>query len=178
MKEPILPDRLVEHAEFCRHATLLMRLVLGNVSDGSLTGGDMSMDRVRRAVIVAKTRIQWDQEELLELIWRHLQSKGLHKTAASLQQEARLRLGNAVPHQLPLFSHDEDSDTSLTATPSTSSHQHHHSHPPAGSSDAAMLSVGVTSATPGTVGPGTPTVRVNKIKPVGAAATPSTPKVS
>lgn len=78
MKEPILPDRMVEHAEFCRHAILLMRLVLGCLSDGSLTGGDMSMDRVRRAVIVAKTRIQWDQEELLELIWRHLQGIGRH----------------------------------------------------------------------------------------------------
>lgn len=76
MKEPVLPDRMVEHAEFCRYATLLMRLVLGSLSDSSLTDGDMSMDRVRRAVIVARTRIQWDQEELLELIWRHLQSKG------------------------------------------------------------------------------------------------------
>ncbi|VDN14890.1 unnamed protein product [Dibothriocephalus latus] len=73
--EPILPDRLVEHAEFCRYATLLIRLVLGSLSDG-ITATDMSLDRVRRAVIVAKTRIQWDQEELLELIWRHLQAKG------------------------------------------------------------------------------------------------------
>lgn len=75
MKEPILPDRLVEHAEFCRYATILIRLVLGNLSDG-ITAIEMSLDRVRRAVIVAKTRIQWDQDELLELIWRHLQAKG------------------------------------------------------------------------------------------------------
>lgn len=76
MKEPVLPDRLTEHAEFCRYATMLIRLVVGNLLD-SVLHGDMSLERVRRAEIVAKTRIQWDQEELLELIYRHLQSKGM-----------------------------------------------------------------------------------------------------
>ncbi|KAF7253096.1 hypothetical protein EG68_07325 [Paragonimus skrjabini miyazakii] len=75
MKEPVLADRLTEHAEFCRYATMLIRLVVGTLSD-SVLSGDMSLERVRRAEIVAKTRIQWDQEELLELIHRHLLSKG------------------------------------------------------------------------------------------------------
>uniref|UniRef100_A0A5K3FKM0 LisH domain-containing protein n=2 Tax=Mesocestoides corti TaxID=53468 RepID=A0A5K3FKM0_MESCO len=165
MKEPILQDRMVEHAEFCRYATLLMRLVLGSLSDGSLTDGDMSLDRVRRAVIVAKTRIQWDQEELLELIWRHLQSRGLHKTASTLQQEARLRLENAVPHQLPLFSNDDDSDleTSATAT-AVLNHQ---------STGAATSTTTTTTTSSEST---TPSVRVNKIKPVANAAL-STPKV-
>nr|CDS14991.1 protein vprbp [Echinococcus granulosus] len=154
MKEPILPDRMVEHAEFCRYATLLMRLVLGSLSDGSLTDGDMSMDRVRRAVIVARTRIQWDHEELLELIWRHLQAKGLHKSAAILQQEARLRLGNSLPHQLPLFGHDGDSD-SEPPTPPT-------------------LANTITTTTSSNIDVSTPTLKVNKIKPL----TNSSPSVS
>ncbi|VDK43521.1 unnamed protein product [Taenia asiatica] len=151
MKEPVLPDRMVEHAEFCRYATLLMRLVLGSLSDSSLTDGDMSMDRVRRAVIVARTRIQWDQEELLELIWRHLQSKGLHKSAAILQQEARLRLGNSLPHQLPLFSHDGDSDSE----PFT----------PTASGNATTSNIDVS----------TPTLKVNKLKPPTSSSS-SAPK--
>ena len=108
----------MEHAEFCRYAVLLMRLVLGgSLSDGSLTDGDMSMDRVRRAAIVARTRIQWDDEELLEIICHHLRSKGLHKSAAALEQEAHLRLGGPVPHQLPLFGHDGDSDSEVLSPP-------------------------------------------------------------
>ncbi|CAH8841961.1 unnamed protein product [Trichobilharzia szidati] len=102
MKEPVLPDRLTEHAEFCRYATMLIRLVVGTLSDGVLSG-DMSLERVRRAEIVAKTRIQWDQEELLELIYRHLQSKGLYESASTLQQEARLKILPAAPSQLPLY---------------------------------------------------------------------------
>ncbi|TNN08815.1 DDB1- and CUL4-associated factor 1 [Schistosoma japonicum] len=102
MKEPVLPDRLTEHAEFCRYATMLIRLVVGTLSDGVLSG-DMSLERVRRAEIVAKTRIQWDQEELLELIYRHLQSKGLYESATALQHEARLKIVPAAPSQFPLY---------------------------------------------------------------------------
>ncbi|THD20911.1 HIV-1 Vpr-binding protein [Fasciola hepatica] len=102
MKEPILPDRLTEHAEFCRYATMLIRLVVGTLSDGVLSG-DMSLERVRRAEIVAKTRIQWDHEELLELIYRHLLAKGLHESAETLQREARLKVIHNAPSQLPLY---------------------------------------------------------------------------
>ncbi|CAL8080772.1 unnamed protein product [Calicophoron daubneyi] len=102
MKEPVLPDRLTEHAEFCRYATMLIRLVVGTLSDGVLSG-DISLERLRRAEIVAKTRIQWDQDELLELIFRHLHSKGLHETAASLQREAHLKVTHTAPTQLPLY---------------------------------------------------------------------------
>ncbi|VEL18594.1 unnamed protein product, partial [Protopolystoma xenopodis] len=76
MKEPVLPDRLAEHAEFCRYATLLIRLVVGSLQDG-LAAGELSLERARRAEIVAKTRITWDQDELYELIYRHLLSKGM-----------------------------------------------------------------------------------------------------
>lgn len=85
MKEPVLPDRLTEHAEFCRYATMLIRLVVGTLSDGVLSG-DMSLERVRRAEIVAKTRIQWDHEELLELIYRHLLTKGTGRFAITYFQ--------------------------------------------------------------------------------------------
>ncbi|KAM7541355.1 hypothetical protein Aperf_G00000020218 [Anoplocephala perfoliata] len=155
MKEPVLPDRMVEHAEFCRYASLLMHLVLGSsISEsGGLTDDDlMSMDRVRRAIIVAGTRIQWDQEELLEIIWRHLQSKGLHKTASVLQQEAHLRLGSSsIPPQLPLFSHEADSD----------------SEPP------TMVPTAVASNADES--PSTPPLRLNKFKPPMGSAI-STPK--
>ncbi|KAM3179601.1 hypothetical protein ACTXT7_000336 [Hymenolepis weldensis] len=154
MKEPVLPDRMLEHAEFCRYASLLMRLVLGNSisENGGLTDDDlMSMDRVRRAIIVAGTRIQWDQEELLEIIWRHLQSKGLHRTAAVLQQEAHLKPGNSsMPPQLPLFAHEGDSD-SEPSTPIV-----------------AALNPDET--------PSTPSLRLNKFKTPGGSALNNTPK--
>ncbi|VDO12136.1 unnamed protein product [Rodentolepis nana] len=154
MKEPVLPDRMVEHAEFCRYSSLLMRLVLGNSisENGGLTDDDLiSMDRVRRAVIVANTRIQWDQEELLEIIWRHLQSKGLHKTAAVLQQEAHLKPGNSsMPPQLPLFTHEGDSDSE----PSTP--------------------VAVTLNPDET--PSTPSLRLSKFKPATGSVLNSTSK--
>uniref|UniRef100_A0A0V0J861 Protein VPRBP n=1 Tax=Schistocephalus solidus TaxID=70667 RepID=A0A0V0J861_SCHSO len=164
MKEPILPDRLVEHAEFCRYATILIRLVLGSLSDG-ITATDMSLDRVRRAVIVAKTRIQWDQEELLELIWRHLQAKGLHDAAAALQREANLKLDHAVPLQLPFYD-------DIGATPPH----------PFSSNTAPQPLATENSAPAGTLGPSgdatpaTPTLRVTKLR-AAVGGTLSTPKL-
>ncbi|BHF59213.1 hypothetical protein SprV_0100216900 [Sparganum proliferum] len=164
MKEPILPDRLVEHAEFCRYATILIRLVLGSLSDG-ITATDMSLDRVRRAVIVAKTRIQWDQEELLELIWRHLQAKGLHDAAAALQREANLKLDHAVPLQLPFYD-------DIGATPP---------HPFSSNTAPQPLATENSSSTStfgpsGDAGLATPTLRVTKLRAT-VGGTLSTPKL-
>lgn len=77
---------------------------------------------------------------------------GLHKSAAILQQEARLRLGNSLPHQLPLFSHDGDSD-SEPSTPTTSA-----------------------NTTTSNIDASTPTLKVNKLKPL-TNSSPSAPKV-
>ncbi|KAL7063397.1 hypothetical protein AAHC03_01269 [Spirometra sp. Aus1] len=164
MKEPILPDRLVEHAEFCRYATILIRLVLGSLSDG-ITATDMSLDRVRRAVIVAKTRIQWDQEELLELIWRHLQAKGLHDAAAALQREANLKLDHAVPLQLPFYD-------DIGATPPHPFSSNTAPQPLATENSSSTSTLGPS----GDAGLATPTLRVTKLRAT-VGGTLSTPKL-
>ncbi|KAL3315773.1 hypothetical protein Ciccas_005590 [Cichlidogyrus casuarinus] len=122
IKEPVLPDRMAEHSEFCRFATMMTRIVVGNLSDAIATaGGELSLERVRKAAIVAHTKIQWDHEELLELIYRHLQSKGLEESASILSREAGLKIHGqqpepayAIPQTPPVDSMDIGKQTSNT----------------------------------------------------------------
>uniref|UniRef100_A0A1I8GR74 LisH domain-containing protein n=1 Tax=Macrostomum lignano TaxID=282301 RepID=A0A1I8GR74_9PLAT len=164
MKEPVLPDKLRDHAKFVRSASKLIERVSGgqahkqingigvNSSDtgagsvnhgangsaglsgptanhsvlgsgglanvgigggvvsgvvegvgsgatnGVVSGGSgVSMEWLRRAEIVANTRITWDGKELLHLMYNHLLSKGLSESAAVLQREAGLRVAGDKP---------------------------------------------------------------------------------
>nr|KAG5696452.1 hypothetical protein BaRGS_020989 [Batillaria attramentaria] len=86
MKEPILQDRRQEHVKFCKYASQLLERVSGKQSNTL----DASLEDIRKADIVAQTKIMYHGKELMQLIHDHLVSKGLSETASVLQREAGL----------------------------------------------------------------------------------------
>eukprot|EP00105_Crassostrea_gigas_P019132 XP_011437507.1 PREDICTED: protein VPRBP [Crassostrea gigas] len=98
MKEPVLQDKQQEHVKFCKYANELLERVLGKKSSANL---DASLEDIRRADIVAQSRITFQEKELLQLIHSHLQSKGLAEAAAALQREANLPRSITPPNVLP-----------------------------------------------------------------------------
>jgi hypothetical protein len=50
----------------------------------------MTFDYNLKAEVVAQTRIEFNEKELLQLIYHHLMKKGLSKTAQLLHTEAEL----------------------------------------------------------------------------------------
>lgn len=95
MKEPVLQDKRSEHVRFCRFATELTERVSGKPL---LMGTDVSLSRLQRASVVAKSRITFPEKELLVLIRNHLISKGLQGTANLLVKEANLNIGLICPN--------------------------------------------------------------------------------
>ncbi|XP_055999036.1 DDB1- and CUL4-associated factor 1-like isoform X3 [Ostrea edulis] len=98
MKEPVLQDKQQEHVKFCKYANELLERVVGKKSNANL---DASLEAIRRADIVAQSRITFQEKELLQLIHGHLQSKGLTEAAAALQREANLPRCATPPNVLP-----------------------------------------------------------------------------
>ncbi|XP_050525532.1 protein mahjong isoform X2 [Daktulosphaira vitifoliae] len=91
MKNPVLQDRRQEHVTFQKYALELMELVSGK----SKTNGaeiEASLANINRANIVAQTKIHFNEHQLLHLMYQHLMSKGLTKTAESLVQEANINI--------------------------------------------------------------------------------------
>ncbi|XP_030581654.1 DDB1- and CUL4-associated factor 1-like isoform X3 [Archocentrus centrarchus] len=87
MKEPVLQDKGSEHIRFCRFAIELTERVSGK---RLLKGTDVSLARLQKANVVARSRITFSEKELLILIRNHLVAKGLHDTANTLVKEANL----------------------------------------------------------------------------------------
>ncbi|KAK0076783.1 hypothetical protein PV325_004862 [Microctonus aethiopoides] len=89
MKDPILQEKRQEHVMFQKYALELMERVSGKAKP---TGAEyeISLVSLHRANVVAQTRIQYNEQQLNQLIYQHLVSKGLNETAATLQKEASL----------------------------------------------------------------------------------------
>nr|XP_031831732.1 protein mahjong isoform X2 [Nomia melanderi] len=89
MKDPILQEKRQEHVMFQKYALELMERVSGKAKP---TGAEyeISLASLHRANVVAQTRIQYNEQQLNQLIYQHLISKGLTETATSLQKEASL----------------------------------------------------------------------------------------
>ncbi|XP_033745476.1 DDB1- and CUL4-associated factor 1-like [Pecten maximus] len=109
MKEPVLQDRPQEFVKFCKYANNLLERVSGKHSHANF---DASLEEIRRADIVAQTKIVFQERELLQLMYSHLVSQGLHVTASALQKEASLLVYSSqlhptsphffsTPHQTP-----------------------------------------------------------------------------
>ncbi|XP_062610768.1 DDB1- and CUL4-associated factor 1-like [Saccostrea cucullata] len=162
MKEPVLHDKQQEHIKFCKYANELLERVVGKKSSAHL---DASLEEIRRADIVAQTRINFQEKELLQLIYSHLQSEGLTEAAAALQKEANLPHCATPPNVLPVqpcvfasphfasprisrqMSHPLASHATLTSdVPSTSSGLH-------SNSSSQRDSPTNSGSTPGTPGP-------------------------
>lgn len=89
MKDPILQEKRQEHVMFQKYALELMERVSGKAKP---TGAEyeISLVSLHRANVVAQTRIQYNEQQLNQLIHQHLISKGLTETAITFQKEANL----------------------------------------------------------------------------------------
>ncbi|XP_047353955.1 protein mahjong isoform X2 [Vespa velutina] len=89
MKDPILQEKRQEHVMFQKYALELMERVSGKAKP---TGAEyeISLVSLHRANVVAQTRIQYNEQQLNQLIYQHLVSKGLSDTASTLYREANL----------------------------------------------------------------------------------------
>ncbi|XP_076637534.1 lisH and WD40 domain-containing protein mahjong [Colletes latitarsis] len=89
MKDPILQEKRQEHVTFQKYALELMERVSGKAKP---TGAEyeISLVSLHRANVVAQTRIQYNEQQLNQLIYQHLMAKGLTETAATLHREGSL----------------------------------------------------------------------------------------
>ena len=102
MKEPILPEKRLEHATFCKYCRQLIQLVTGTPVT-SESGIEPSLAEIKRRLIVNKTKIVYDEAEADHIIYNHLLSRGHLKAAAEFYKEANLQakpVAAAMPAQI------------------------------------------------------------------------------
>lgn len=88
MRDPILQEKRTEHVQFQKYALELLERVSGKSKSSNQI--DTSLANIHRANVVAQTKIQFNEQQLYELIYDHLMSRGLTETALTLQKEANL----------------------------------------------------------------------------------------
>jgi len=102
MKEPILPEKRIEHASFCKYCKELIELVTGTPVT-SASGIEPSLPEIRRRLVVAQTKIDYDRSEAYLLIHNYLNSEGFPEVAAAFYKAANLAAKAAKgPSALPL----------------------------------------------------------------------------
>lgn len=96
MKEPVLADCRNTHLQFCKYASTLLEKLAGRQAN---IVGSATLEEIRKAGVVAQTKIVYHEKELLQLIQGHLTSLGLLESAATLQREASLpKCSTPPPH--------------------------------------------------------------------------------
>lgn len=86
MRDPILQEKRTEHVQFQKYALELMERLSGRTKTS--TQLDSSLANIHKANVVAQTKIQFKEQQLNELIYNHLMTRGFLTTAASLQKES------------------------------------------------------------------------------------------
>uniref|UniRef100_A0A182M2H1 DDB1- and CUL4-associated factor 1 n=1 Tax=Anopheles culicifacies TaxID=139723 RepID=A0A182M2H1_9DIPT len=115
MRDPILQEKRVEHVQFQKYALELMERVSGKVeSFGNQV--DTSLSDIHKANVVAQTRIQFNEQQVHQLIYQHLVASGLKETASTLLKETGL--SSASFQQLP---HNSQQNPSSSISRSTAS---------------------------------------------------------
>lgn len=89
IRDPILQEKRLEHVSFQKYALELLERLSGRTKQ---INNDFSLINIHRANVVAQTKIQFNDRQLLQLIYQHLVSKGLVDSATLLQREANLSL--------------------------------------------------------------------------------------
>lgn len=89
MKEPILPEKRIEHATFCGYCKELIELVTGTPVM-STPGVEPSLSEIKRRLVVAQTKIDYDRTEAYHLIHNYLNSEGFPEVAAAFYKSANL----------------------------------------------------------------------------------------
>lgn len=103
MRDPILQEKRAEHVIFQKYALELLEQVSGKTKPFSHQL-DPSLANIHKANVIAQTKIQYNEQQLYQLIHEHLESKGLTQTAQMLQKEANLQLPSTTIksfHQSP-----------------------------------------------------------------------------
>lgn len=101
MRDPILQEKRTEHVQFQKYALELMERVSGKTKTSNQL--DASLANIHKANVVAQTKIQFNEQQLHELIYDHLITRGLVDTAAVLQREAGISA--KVPPVKPISHH-------------------------------------------------------------------------
>lgn len=96
MRDPILQEKRQEHVAFQKHALELLERLSGKTKHGAndLEVSLANIHRIHKANVVAQTKIQFNDRQLLQLIHQHLVTKGYIDAAAMLIKEANL--SNAI----------------------------------------------------------------------------------
>lgn len=88
MRDPILQEKRAEHVQFQKYALELLERVSGKTKTSNQL--DASLANIHKANVVAQTKIQFNEQQLYELMYEHLLSRGLTESAAVLHREANL----------------------------------------------------------------------------------------
>lgn len=90
MRDPILQEKRAEHVQFQKYALELLERVSGKSKSSNQF--DTSLANIHKANVVAQTKIQFNEQQLYELVYEHMMSRGLTETATALQKEANLQI--------------------------------------------------------------------------------------
>lgn len=85
MRDPILQEKRAEHVNFQKYALELIERI-----SGKLINMDTSLANIHKANVIAQTKIQFNEKQLLLLIHRHLVENGLTASANVLLREGKL----------------------------------------------------------------------------------------
>ncbi|XP_060809334.1 protein mahjong [Amyelois transitella] len=89
MRDPILQEKRQEHVMFQKYALELLERVSGK-SKHMGAEFETSLANIHRANVVAQTRINYNERQLLQLVAWDLSARGLARSAATLRAEAGL----------------------------------------------------------------------------------------
>ncbi|KAJ8918494.1 hypothetical protein NQ315_008192 [Exocentrus adspersus] len=154
MRDPILQEKRQEHVMFQKYALELLELLSGR---GNHTGNELeaSLANIHRANVVAQTKIQFNDRQLLQLIHQHLVQKGYTDTAGMLVKEANLSGAiSSISAQHPTkFRYSSMLTPSRGVRLSFSSPNIHRALPSASQSDSISSSIvnGATVSSPSTI---------------------------
>lgn len=101
MRDPILQEKRAEHVQFQKYALELLERVSGKTK--ASTQLDASLANIHKANVVAQTKIQFNEQQLLELMYEHLVARGLNDTATTLQREANLHPTPSTSKPTPIY---------------------------------------------------------------------------
>ncbi|XP_044588564.1 protein mahjong isoform X2 [Cotesia glomerata] len=89
MTNPIHNEKRQEHVMFQKYALELIERVSGKAKPTNAEY-ELSLASLHRANVIAQTKIQYDKQQLNQLIYQHFVSEGLYHVAAELQRSVGL----------------------------------------------------------------------------------------
>lgn len=89
MRDPILQEKRQEHVAFQKYALELLERLSGH-GGYDLEVSLANIHRIHKANVVAQTKVQFNDQQLLQLIHQHFIAKGFNETASCLVREANL----------------------------------------------------------------------------------------